>query len=130
MAKEKKELREMSKKEKRIFVLILSVIIIIVVVLVRDKDTEDNETVQKTYTKIEAYSASQQFVEGRLKAPSTASFNYDPDKIMIINDTTFNVIASVDAENSFGAKIRKNYQCKIIFLPHINQVRCEDLRIE
>jgi len=131
MERKKKELKEMTPKEKRIFILVVIIIVVVIIFLIPKNESEElTNSIKKTYSNIEAYSASQQFVKEQLKAPSTAKFTYDPSTITKINDSTFYVIAIVDAENSFGAKIRNRYSCKIIFLTHSNQIRCEELNIK
>ena len=47
-----------------------------------------------------------------------------------MNDTTFIVTGYVDSQNSFGAELRSNYSCKIVYLDKLNMVRCDDLVIE
>lgn len=53
----------------------------------------------------------EQFVEDRLKAPSTADFsNTDASKT---SDGSWTVAGDVDSENGFGAKLRTGYVCKV-----------------
>lgn len=53
-------------------------------------------------------------VKGGLKSPSTADFPGDYESYITSNgDGTYTVSAYVDAENSFGAKIRSNFRCKV-----------------
>ena len=58
----------------------------------------------------------EQFVKRRLKAPGTATFR-DPfgDQISYSGDGEgpITVTASVDSENSFGAKLRSPYVCTV-----------------
>jgi hypothetical protein len=61
----------------------------------------------------EAKIISQNFVAEELKAPSTADFPGECDNIFLLPDSTFMVKACADAQNSFGAKIRTYYECKI-----------------
>ena len=50
------------------------------------------------------------FVENRLKAPSTADFaSHSNSTITEISNGRFRVRSYVDAENSFGAKVRTNF---------------------
>jgi len=61
-----------------------------------------------------AFYISKQFVEKRLKAPSTADFcSYSDATVTDLGGGRFKVIAYVDAQNSFGAKIRTNYTCVV-----------------
>jgi hypothetical protein len=57
-----------------------------------------------------AYNACKTYVKGQLKAPSTASF---ADHSVTHNGSTYTVAGAVDAENSFGAKIRNTYTCSV-----------------
>jgi len=62
--------------------------------------------------KIGAFVMSQEFVKERLKAPSTADFPwYDESFVTDLGGGRFRVSAYVDAQNSFGAKIRSKYTC-------------------
>lgn len=61
---------------------------------------------------IDAFVMSQNFVEKRLKAPSTAEFcSYSDATVLDLGDGRFRVSAYVNAENSFGAKVRTTYIC-------------------
>lgn len=64
----------------------------------------------------DAYYTATQFVEKRLKAPKTAEFpNSKYASVQLLEDgATYKVYAYVDAENSFGAKIRSNWYAKLI----------------
>lgn len=57
-----------------------------------------------------AYNACKKFVKDDLKAPSTASF---ADHSVSQDGSTYTVTGQVDAENSFGAKIRNDYTCTV-----------------
>jgi hypothetical protein len=59
---------------------------------------------------------SKQFMEKRLKAPSTADFPwYSNSEVSVIHrgGGTFDVRSYVDAQNSFGAQIRTHYTCTL-----------------
>lgn len=61
----------------------------------------------------EAQAGCQEFVERRLKAPATAEFgswNAEPDPG---SANGWVVSGVVDAENSFGAKIRSTFTCRM-----------------
>ncbi len=72
---------------------------------------------KRIYDKVDALVQSRPYVEENLKSPSTAEFGDETEGVTQINDTTFNVISTVDSQNSFGAMLRSNYSCKIIFHP-------------
>lgn len=64
--------------------------------------------------KTDAITTAQQFVKEQLKAPTTASFSEDAwhDN----GDSTYVVSGKVDAQNSYGAKIRQDYIVKMQYL--------------
>jgi hypothetical protein len=63
---------------------------------------------------IGAWVACQEFVGKRLKAPSTADFqSYDESGVVVESSNSFTVHGYVDAQNSFGAKLRSNYTCRL-----------------
>lgn len=64
---------------------------------------------------IGAFVMAQEFVKRDLKAPASAEFPYITAEGVSSRPTTangrcaFNVVTYVDAQNSFGAKLRKTY---------------------
>lgn len=61
-----------------------------------------------------AYHMSHEFIKGALKAPATAQFApYSESQVIKVKENLFTVRSYVDAENSFGAKIRNHYTCTI-----------------
>ena len=65
---------------------------------------------------VSAFVMSQTFVKQRLKAPSTADFPYissDGVQTQYKGNCTHQVLAYVDSQNSFGAKIRTKYYVKL-----------------
>jgi len=63
-----------------------------------------------------AFQKAKESVSNILKSPSTADFadEYDKaSKYKINEDGSVTIQSYVDAENSFGAKIRTNYRCKV-----------------
>lgn len=55
------------------------------------------------------FARGKRHVEGLLKAPSTAEFNYSPPQ-QYLGDCKMLTIGTVDSQNGFGAMIRKNYK--------------------
>lgn len=56
----------------------------------------------------------QQFVQDKLKAPTTANFApYSAQTATVVSAGTFDVQGYVDAQNSFGANLRTTYQCRV-----------------
>lgn len=63
-----------------------------------------------------AYQMAQRFVKKRLKAPSTADFPSllsDDVTVGYLGDCTHEVAAHVDAQNGFGAQVRRAFYAKI-----------------
>jgi hypothetical protein len=66
--------------------------------------------------RIEALVMAHQFMERRLKAPSTADFPSIVSEgvgVFHMGNGVFIVNSHVDAQNSFGAKIRTRFICKL-----------------
>lgn len=59
-----------------------------------------------------AFYTAKQFVEDRLKAPATADFSDDYTWGRTA-ENTYVITSTVDAENSFGAKLRHNWRVKL-----------------
>ena len=58
---------------------------------------------------------AQLMIEGQLKAPSTAEFQWCHDAdILYFGNQTYKVYSYVDAQNSFGAMIRTKYWVRLI----------------
>jgi hypothetical protein len=61
-----------------------------------------------------AFYACRTFVKDRLKAPSTATFRtYAESTVAEMGASEYLTSIVVDAENSFGAKIRSSYLCRV-----------------
>ena len=128
---EKKKFSELESKEKRNVIIFVGILILIGYWIFKPSSENSEELLSEKYSKSTALIESRQFIEKRLKAPSTADFSYESEKsVEKINDTTFLVTGYVDSENSFGAKLRNNYSCKIVYLDKIDKVRCLDIIIE
>ena len=79
-----------------------------------------------------AFVMSQTFVERELKAPASASFpNIRADGVTVEEhgDCQFTVSAYVDAENSFGAKLRSPYSMDLRFSPSDQKWFAENVAI-
>ena len=78
-----------------------------------------------------AYNYAEGFVEKMLKSPSTAEFPgvIEKDKhITDLGEGKYKINSWVDSQNGFGATIRTNFSCTIIF--EGNKVRYENLILE
>ena len=60
-----------------------------------------------------AASYCKDFVSGRLKSPSSASFPFLPNSTSHVGDGVYEVHSYVDAQNSYGAVIRTSYTCRV-----------------
>ena len=92
------------------------------------KVTESNEQKPRSHYKNEARIYSEQYVLRKLKAPSTAEFGESDAGVNQIDNNTFTVFNYVDAQNSFGAKLRITYSCEITFVGD-DDIRCDNLII-
>ncbi len=75
-----------------------------------------------------AYNYAEEFVEKRIKSPSTAKYPKTMERsnyVTVLGGGKFKIKSWVDSENSFGATIRTNFTCTIIF--EGEKVRCEEL---
>ncbi len=105
-----------------------SAIIVMALILLAFGSSDDggdgtSSTSTKAPDKIDAWVMAQQFVEDRLKSPSTADFGsafgdyQDPEKVVTdLGGDKFSVRAWVDSQNSFGATIRTHFVCEVEYL--------------
>lgn len=63
-----------------------------------------------------------------LKSPRSAEFEYgnEEQKVLQINDYTFELANHVDSQNSFGAMLRAKYFCKLTFASDGRTVTCDE----
>jgi len=73
-------------------------------------------------TKFSAEFQCKQAIESRLKAPSTADWTGPATGLWKDHAGYFLVTYTVDAQNSFGAKLRSSYQCQVVC---ISEEACE-----
>ena len=83
--------------------IIISIIIIIFTIAILASYSEYNNSKEKTYDENDYAVISEYIIDKRLKAPSTADYS-----TISVKKSNSDVITSgyVDADNSFGAKIR------------------------
>lgn len=78
-------------------------------------------------TKIDASIMAEEFVKQALKAPSTADFPwYNSDRVKSMGNNKYVVHSYVDAENSYGAKLRTWYICELRYIGN-GKWFCENL---
>ncbi len=76
-----------------------------------------------------AWVMCQNFVEQRLRAPSTAKFPWGyRDYVSKIGAQKYKVDAYVDAENAFGGTIRTEFQCTVSYIGN-EKWRLDDLKM-
>lgn len=89
-------------------------------------DTSEESPIQ--HSEVLAYNYAEDFVEKKLKSPSTAEFPgvVEKDKhIVSMGNGEYKITSWVDSQNSFGATIRTEFSCTIIF--EGDQVKCRGL---
>lgn len=111
---------------------IIMIIAFFLVVFFVIKCSCSNEKVdeKKKYGKSDALMEAEDYVRSKLKAPSTAEFEGGTDGVTQVNDTIFTVVRTVDSQNSFGAMLRANYSCKVIFHSKNDTYSIEDFILE
>ena len=84
--------------------------------IVQEKKSQEDKACNSDNTM--AFVMAKNFVEKVLKAPATAKFPWgtSDSQISSIGDCTYIVRSYVDAENSFGAKIRTKYTAKVKYI--------------
>lgn len=86
------------------------------VVAVVDTDSSSSDATAFNERNYRAFDVCKQFVQERLKAPSGATWR-DPTGDQVVYEGAKNgpvtVRASVDSQNSFGAKLRSTYVCTV-----------------
>lgn len=74
--------------------------------------TPGDQKAQADYSSM-AHIKCNDYVKERLKAPGTAEFPFLADRTTKVADGHYIVESHVDAHNSFGAKLRRDYYCDI-----------------
>lgn len=70
---------------------------------------------QPKHDKAMAWQITQKFVKEKIKSPSTAVFPkyYDIESSILKENRTYTITTYVDAENSFGANLRQNFEAVV-----------------
>lgn len=89
---------------------VVGIVYVVAATLLAACDSEEEREAKECEDSVYAYIMSQTFVERQLVAPSTAEFPY-ASKISNrhLGNCRHRVVAYVDAQNSFGAMLRKPY---------------------
>jgi len=107
------------------------IVVILIIGFLKDCGSDSGDTDNKTkyYSGHDAYLEAQSFVKKQLKSPSTAEFPYYnkvENNVKYLGTNKYKIESWVDSQNSFGATIRTNFSCTIIFIGN-GQVQCKDL---
>lgn len=131
MTKNKSELTRDEKIKGFGTLIVLLVFFVIIFRSCTGCGNNNTDTKPDSFSEVDAYVWAQTFVEKKLKAPSSAEFCsiYDGTHISQYSDTVYFVSGCLDAQNSFGAMIRSKYSCLIIYVPHLDIVRAEDVKV-
>lgn len=90
-------------------VVVIGLIVSCALLFANRDDDEPSMTTSET-----AWFTCRGFIADRLKAPSTADFeHYNSSKVIKYDYDEWKVTMYVDAENSFGAMIRSDFQCHL-----------------
>ena len=101
---------------KEVMVIVVIVVILAVWALIAF-NSSSSSTSSDTKTDSSAWIMAQHFVSNRLKSPSTASYGWQvPSKCVVASGTNrWRVSGWVDSHNSFGATIRSDFSCVIVY---------------
>ena len=79
-------------------------------------DIKESESINSDNDELHtvAFMIAKDFIKERLKSPSTANFDYDYSW-KVLGNKTYIIISNVDAQNSFGAKLKNKFYVKLKF---------------
>jgi Flp pilus assembly protein TadB len=105
-----------------VIAFIVFVVFIIFIFILFSGNDNDTSNEPSGPTKVEAMVMGQQFLEDRLKAPSTADYPWESYNSVVENlgGNKFRYKSYVDSENSFGAKIRTNFDIVVKYVGEDN----------
>ena len=110
------------------------ILIIIGVLYILGSIFKDSSNVKTDYCygqEMLAYRYAEGFVKQDLKAPLTAKFPSLTERSQHVRnsyDCSYKINSWVDSQNSFGATIRTNFSCTIVF--EGGYAKCKDLKFE
>lgn len=110
---------------------LFSIITIVIFIFFAFGSGDSDSSTSTEHSNFLAYNYAEDFIEQRLKSPSTAEFPGVSEKNNHITDLgggEYQINSWVDSQNSFGAMIRTKWSCKIIFID--GQVKAENIIIE
>jgi hypothetical protein len=91
----------------------LVIVIALIVIMVKCFGNKTSKTTSKSDIYISAYVYSQDLVKQQLKSPKSASFPLYSKSFIVDKGNTILISAYVDADNSFGLKVRVHYTANI-----------------
>jgi len=100
--------------KKSIIILLVAVLFISLVGCISTTTPAKPKTVDQI-DEIDAFSMAEYYVKQYLKAPGSAKFQLPAEGANVVNlgNGEWHVVAYVDAQNSFGALLRNNYDCTV-----------------
>jgi len=110
---------------------IIGAVLLIIIYSIGSNGDDSSSSSSTSTKKFLAYNYAEDFVEKKIKSPSTATFPGVTEKDRHITDIgggIYKIKSWVDSQNGFGAIIRTNFSCTIIF--EGDNVRCENLIFE
>jgi len=92
-----------------------------------EEDPETKAKREKYGDKISAFVMAQKFVEQNLKSPGSAEYGWQTadECVTELGNGEYLVKGWVDAQNSFGAKIRNNFSLKLTYMGN-DKWRCTE----
>ncbi len=104
------------KKQSSSILGILGVVLLLLIIipLCTGLLNKNHRTSSSSPSDFDAYFMSQTFIKKVLKAPATAEFaSFSESSVGHLGTNKYRVTSYVDAQNSFGAKLRNHYTCDL-----------------
>lgn len=120
---------------KKLFISVIFALIFLFIIIKcscsEDKEDKEDKVEVKKFEKVDALVQAHVHIQTLLKSPASAEFNpLGEEGVTKVNDTTFVVVGTVDSQNSFGAMLRSNFSCKVIFHPKEDTHNIENVILE
>jgi hypothetical protein len=128
-SKKKSESDEASKKEQTL-TNIIGIVILLAIVGYCTIGQSSGQKKSFTPSESDAVIATHEFVKQHLVSPAIADFPFALDgegHATKMDDSPFRVHSFVDSQNAFGATMRTNYSCKVVFHPD-ESYDCSDFK--
>ena len=98
--------------------LTLFILFVIAMIISKQSGSEREKNWQSYNESSMAYYMMQDFVEKRLKSPSTAEYPSFSGRVKNLGNQEYQINSYVDAQNSFGATIRTRFSGRIKQIGH------------